>query len=225
MPACRSAESTTLSADASAPVCEAAAFAPASLRPALTTAIGFIAAALASALMSLSDSMYISTASTEGSSTNCAATSTAVISASLPVVTAIPIGTPRSSPNESAPKPSAPDWLTSAILPAGIGVAVEENTGLKVANTRAGPPTAPMQLGPTSRMPCARATRTNSACAFAPSAPVSANPDVITMHTEVPTWAQSVTAASTAEAGTITRAKSTDRPISAILLKAGSPIT
>ena len=109
MPACRSAESTTLSADASAPVCEAAAFAPASLRPAFTTAIGFTAAALASALMSPNDSMYISTASIDGSSTSLAATSTAVTSASLPVVTAMPIGTPRSIPKESAPKPSAPD--------------------------------------------------------------------------------------------------------------------
>ena len=109
-------------------------------------------------------------------------------------------------------------------MPAGIGVDAAENTGLKVASTRAGPPTAPMQLGPTKRMPCARATRTNSACTFAPSAPVSANPDVITMHTEVPAWAHSVTAASTAEAGTITSAKSTDRPISAMQLNAGSPI-
>ena len=109
IPACLSAESTTLSAEARAPVWEAAALAPASLLPAFTTAIGFSSAAPAKAPISPNDSMYMSTASTLGSSTNCTATSRAVTSASLPVVTAIPIGTPRSIPKDRAPKPSAPD--------------------------------------------------------------------------------------------------------------------
>ena len=40
--------------------------------------------------------------------------------------------------------------------------------------------TTPMQFGPTRRMPCRRASVTSSRSAVAPSAPVSANPALIT---------------------------------------------
>ena len=40
--------------------------------------------------------------------------------------------------------------------------------------------TTPMQLGPTMRMPCARARRTSSRSASAPSGPVSAKPAEMT---------------------------------------------
>ena len=62
MPARAMAASTTLSAPASAPVCEAAAFWPCSLRPALTTITGLLRAAERAADMNLrawsTDSMY-----------------------------------------------------------------------------------------------------------------------------------------------------------------------
>ena len=160
---------------------------------------------------------------TPGSAASSAATSAAVTSASLPVVIAAPIGTPRSRASESAPNPRAPDWLTRPMDPAGRGVDSDENTGLNVAMTAASPPTEPMQLGPTSRMPLARATATSSSCARAPSSPVSANPDDMTMQVATLAAAQSATAAGTAAAGTMTSASSIGRGTSAIEVKAGRP--
>ncbi|CAB4735071.1 unannotated protein [freshwater metagenome] len=160
---------------------------------------------------------------TASSAARQAATSAAVTSASLPVVTAMPIGTPRSIASESAPNPSAPDWLTRAIEPAGAGVDSEENTGLNVAMTEPAPPTEPMQFGPTMRMPDARAIATSSSCAAWPSGPVSANPDDMTMHAFTPAAAQSRTAAATEPAGTMMRARSIGSVTSPMLAKAGRP--
>ena len=53
MPARRIAASTTWSAPASAPVCEAAAFCPCAERPALTTMTGLLRAAARAADMNL----------------------------------------------------------------------------------------------------------------------------------------------------------------------------
>ena len=147
-----SAASTTSSPEVSAPVCDAAARAPASLLPAFTATVGTAADALARAAKSVTDSRYNKRPETWSSYASAAATSSAVTSASLPVVTAMPTGSSRSSPNDSAPNPSAPDWLTSAREPAGSGVLSEENTGLNVAMTASAPPTEPMQLGPSKRM-------------------------------------------------------------------------
>ena len=71
MPARRTAASNTASEPASAPVCEAAAFAPAGARPAFTTITGLLRAAARAADMNLraalTDSMYIRMARVPGS--------------------------------------------------------------------------------------------------------------------------------------------------------------
>ena len=77
---------------ASAPVCDAAASAPAADRPDFKIAVGFFLAISRSAVTSARDSAYIKIASTLLSSANVAPTSKAVTSASFPVVTTKPIG-------------------------------------------------------------------------------------------------------------------------------------
>ncbi|CAB4693731.1 unannotated protein [freshwater metagenome] len=94
------AASITRSSVASAPVCEAAACAPATDRPDFKTAVGFAEAILASADTSARDSAYIKIASTLVSVANSIATSSAVTSASFPVVTTTPIGKLRSTARE-----------------------------------------------------------------------------------------------------------------------------
>ena len=61
MPARENAASYTASEPASAPVCDCAAFAPASLRPAFTTMIGLVRAAMRPADMNLRASVIDST--------------------------------------------------------------------------------------------------------------------------------------------------------------------
>ena len=86
------AASITRSSVARAPVCDAAASAPAADLPDFNIAVGFFAAISRSAVTSARDSAYINIASTFLSSAKDAATSSAVTSASLPVVTTNPIG-------------------------------------------------------------------------------------------------------------------------------------
>ena len=94
------AASITRSSVASAPVCEAAASAPAADLPDFKIAVGFLPAISRSAVMSARDSAYIKIASTFLSSARVAATSKAVTSASFPVVTTNPIGRLRSTASE-----------------------------------------------------------------------------------------------------------------------------
>ena len=114
--------------------------------------------------------------------------------------------TPSDGPasNVSAASPSPPDWVTNASRPGG------GKTGLNVAlNRGSGPPlSSPMQLGPISRTPAARARRRSSSCRARPSPPVSANPAEITHAARTPRAPAWSTIPATSGAGTATTARS-----------------
>ncbi|CAB4609060.1 unannotated protein [freshwater metagenome] len=108
------------------------------------------------------------------------------------------------------------------MFPASTFVDGDANTGEKDATSPFAPPMAPMQLGPTKRIPALFAIATNSFCATAPASSASANPEDMTITTLTPAAAQSSTASFTEVAGTITSAKSISALISVIFVKAGS---
>ena len=99
----------------------------------------------------------------------------------------------------------------------------DANTGENEATKPFAPPIAPMQLGPTKRMPDFWAIATNSFWAIAPASSASAKPEDITMTTLTPAAAQSSTASFTDEAGTITRASSIGALTSVIFVNASKP--
>ena len=210
IPHCRSAASTTRSVEASAPVCDAAARWPASDRPALRTATGFpVAARARSRSMSVSDSTYASTPWQSSRRASSSMTSSAVMSASLPVLTTQPSPSPRSKARLTAPYPSAPLWVTNARVPGTSAVEAPLNSGEKDATSPDATPTAPIVLGPNSRRFPARADSATCRCRSAPDSPVSANPLEQTIATRTPAATQSSTAAGTRSAATMSIARST----------------
>ena len=104
----------------------------------------------------------------------------------------------------SAASPSPPDWVTNASRPGG------GKARLKVAlNRGSGPPlSSPMQLGPMSRTPAARARRRRSSCRARPALPASANPAEITHTAWTPASPAWPTTPATSGAGTATSARS-----------------
>ncbi len=81
----------------------------------------------------------------------------------------------------------------------------------------------PMQFGPTSRMPPARAVSRSAACSRRPRSSTSPNPDVRMTAARTPRAASAVTAGRTAAGGTLTSARSTPRGRSATSARLGRP--
>ena len=98
--------------------------------------------------------------------------------------------------------PRAPDWVCIATDPR-VGGQVE-----KVALSPMAVLATPTQLGPTSRIPFARARSRSSASAAAPSRPISPKPALNTTTLLTPAVAQSATTSITAAVGTATTASS-----------------
>src|SRR3954465_13474454 len=96
--------------------------------------------------------------------------------------------------------PSGPDWLDIAIRPADTSTVANVAT-IDVGGTGL---TSPMQLGPSSRMPLARANVTIWCCNARPSGPASAKPADSTTTEAVPTLAASARTSGTYGAGTQT---------------------
>ncbi|CAM5672947.1 hypothetical protein SVIOM342S_01361 [Streptomyces violaceorubidus] len=120
-PACRRMSSYTASSPASAPVCDPAAFAPAAVRPALSTTTGFLGtvarAASTNARPSLRSSRCIAMHSVCGSSPNQVSRSSSSRSDLLPRPTMAdtPVFVVRAKPRMAIPMP--PDCEVSATPP------------------------------------------------------------------------------------------------------------
>ena len=110
----------------------------------------------------------------------------------------------------STAMPTAPDWEATASRPAA-GSTVAGRVGAKVAASRTfgSVLSTPRQFGPTSRMPCARASRTSSARAARPAASVPSNPELSTTAARTPAAPASASTSGTALAGTAITARST----------------
>lgn len=126
-------------------------------------------------------------------------------SARLPAETNVEMPMPRCATRCSRAVPSAPDWLKKPTLPrpgrVAASVALSRTAGSVLA--------MPRQLGPTTRMPYARAIRTSSSWRARPSGPVSPNPEETTTRPFTPFSAHSPTSSSTPSAGTASTARST----------------
>src|SRR6185503_9966688 len=155
------------------------------------------------------DSRYSATARVAGSSYQYASRSLPLTSALLPSDTNVDTPVPVRAADSRIAMPTAPDWDAMA-SPPGAG-----SDGAKVALSRTDGSvlTIPRQFGPTRRRPLARASRTISACAAAPSLPVSARPEDRITAAPTPAAAQSTTTSRTPYAGTATTARSTGAPI------------
>jgi hypothetical protein len=100
----------------------------------------------------------------------------------------------------------APLWLTIATGPSSGGDS--RNMVEKFAMAPVPKLARPWVLGPTMRMPWARAVATIACSTARPAAPVSPKPEAITTATLTPRSAQAATAATAAWPGTATTASS-----------------
>src|SRR5680860_757318 len=204
-PACRNSASTATSPAARAPVWLDAARSPACVRPDFTATIGLVRPmrrAMRPNLRGLPKlSRYSRITSVSSSASQYCSRSLPEMSALLPTEAKLDRPTPRRSAAARMARPSAPDWLEKATRPAG------GNTLLKVAFMRTAslPLSTPMQLGPTTRMPCARTTDMSSRSRAAPSAPASLKPAEMITAALQPMRAASCTTSVTSGAGTHTR--------------------
>lgn len=107
--------------------------------------------------------------------------------------------------------PSAPDWQKNPVRPwpgmRGARVALSRTAGSGLAT--------PSAFGPTTRIPCARASATRRRSATVPPAsPASAKPELITTSTFTPLARQESMTSSMFAAGTATTARSTSSGMS-----------
>ena len=112
---------------------------------------------------------------------------------------------PRSAASARIAIPSAPDWQKKPIRPAG------GTLGARVALSRVAGSVLmrPRQLGPSTRMPLARARATNVRWATAPAGPASAKPAASTISPWTPLAWHDATTSATDDAGTAMIARST----------------
>ncbi len=141
----------------------------------------------------------------DGSSSQYCIASLPDTSARLPAETNVETPSPRRAAESSTAMPRAPDWLKSPNRPGGGSDGASD----AFRRTCGSLLTTPNELGPTTRMPPARASRTSLSCRARPWSPVSAKPLLTTTSPRTPAAAQSRTTSSTDSAGTATTARST----------------
>ena len=125
---------------------------------------------------------------------------------SLPVVHQRLRSSPRLRSSNAACVPNAPDWLMSATLPGASGTSSSALMNVPKSPIRGF--ITPMQLGPTMRRSVARATFSIRAWRRAPSAPLSANPELTTTQAPQPRSAAARTTSGASSAGTTTITRS-----------------
>ena len=109
--------------------------------------------------------------------------------------------------------PSAPDWQKKPTRPGGGSRGASE----ALSDTSAARLTTPSALGPTTRMPFARAAVTSSRCAASPVGPVSPKPEVMTTSARTPFSRHASKTPGTSSGGTARTARSTSSGISVTL--------
>ncbi len=222
-PAWRNSASMTASLPASAAVCDAAARAPARLRPLRMARIGFERATRPATRANLrglpNDSRYSSTTSVSGSSSQNSSRSFDETSALLPIDTNADRPRPRCSDCSSSARPSAPLCDEKATRPAGN--ARRANVALRRFPVDA----MPRQFGPIRRAPWARTSASSSSWRATPSVPVSANPAETTHSARIPARSAERAASITCSPGTQITASSTGSGISPTEVNAWMPPT
>jgi len=134
-------------------------------------------------------------ASVSGSSTSREAISPADRSASLPVPITLAKPKPRAAARLSSVPMTLPECETTDQRPGFRPSASSAALTLQAVAARR--LTTPMLLGPSRRMPPARAVARMRACRAAPSGPASAKPSARMQASGTPRAAQAATAAST----------------------------
>ncbi len=156
------------------------------------------------------DSRYSSTTSVCGSVSQYWSRSLPETSARLPAETNVDRPNPRASASARIAMPNAPDWQKNPVRPRrgseGASVALSRTPGSALST--------PSAFGPTTRIPCARASRTSRSSASAPCGPVSANPADTITSAFTPLASAASRTSSTCPAGTATTARSTGSGIS-----------
>ncbi len=131
-------------------------------------------------------------------------------SARLPAETKVDRPRPRSAALARIAVPKAPDWQKKPVRPRagsrGARVALSRTPGSVLSTPRA--------FGPTTRMPCDRASAASLRSALRPSGPVSPNPDDTTSSAFTPLARHASMTSSTLAAGTATTARSTSSGMS-----------
>ncbi len=208
-PHCASSDSTAMSAPASAPVCEAAALAPAAVRPDFTARMGLVAVtrrAICTKRFGFPKlSRYIRMTLVRSSCSQYSSRSLPETSALFPSEANIDRPSPRSRIAASTASPSAPDCDEKAMFP-GSGV-VDEKVACRLMEGSV--LMTPMQLGPTMRIPYFLETASSADSSDAPDSPISLNPAVITMRPRTPFRPQDSAAATACWLGTTRMARST----------------
>ena len=147
-------------------------------------------------------------------------------SARLPAETNVENPRPRSVAAESNAMPRAPDWLKNPTRPwpgrSGASVALSRTCGSVFAT--------PSAFGPTTRIPCARASsasrrRAPTPSVPAPSAPGAAYPELRTTSARTPLARQESITSPVPAAGTATTARSTSSGMSVTDAYARTPRT
>ncbi len=207
-PLCANSDSTATSVPASDPVCDAAARAPAAVRPDLTASTGFLRVTRRQICRKRSGlpklSRYIRMTRVCASSSQHSSRSLPETSALLPRDTNIDRPRPRSPSIARIASPRAPDCEENATLPATGSLAEKE----ACSRTAGSMFMIPMQLGPTIRILNFLARSTTSRSIAAPAAPVSLKPAVMMTIDCTPLRPQDSTAPSTAGRGTAITARS-----------------
>lgn len=194
-------------------MCDAAALAPASLRPDLAMHTGLPAsAALASRAVKrgafFTPSMYRQTTSVNGSSIRYSKKSLRSRSAWLPTEMVDEKPAPISTPREIIAPIIAPLWLARPMPPLGSD-SIDPITTPVVAQRLCCVFIRPMQFGPIRRMPPARAMATSASSCARPAGPASAKPAVMHSAHFTPLATHSSTVFFTCAWGTSRIARST----------------
>ena len=106
--------------------------------------------------------------------------------------------------------PSAPDWQKNPTRPGGGRCGASD----ALSDTFASRFTTPSALGPTTRMPFARASVTSSRWAASPVGPFSPKPEVMTTSARTPFDRQASNTPGTSSGGTASTARSTSSGMS-----------
>jgi hypothetical protein len=179
-PACPNSAPTAVSPALIAAVWLEAARSPAPVPPDFTATIGFVREMRRAMRENLrgfpNDSRYIRMTSVSASSSQYSSRSLPEMSALFPTDTNVEMPSPSRSTCSSTARPSAPDCDDIDTRP-GRGNVVENVVFIRTSPAL--PFIRPMQFGPTSRMPCARARASSSSWSAAPPS-TSAKPAEMT---------------------------------------------
>ena len=214
-PVCLNAASKATSEPASAPVCDEAARAPASVPPDFKRMMGLTLVAFCATSMnrlpSTTSSIYPRMRLVSGSVMKYSMKSISERSALFPRLMNLENPTSFPMAQSMIAMPMAPDWEKNPIEPFG------SMSAAKVAFMSTAVLMRPRQFGPRIRIWCSLLMAFSSSSRIVPPAPASLNPALITIAALIPADAHSRSEAATNLAGMTMMARSIGWPMSATL--------